>query len=51
MSNVGGGLAGRGTTFWIGLAGVGIVIFLANYAASSLQTDRETWARGLVAEI
>ncbi|MBS0213850.1 MAG: methyl-accepting chemotaxis protein [Proteobacteria bacterium] len=51
MSNVGGGLAGRGTTFWMALVGVSAVVFGANYLASTLQTSRETWARGLVADI
>ncbi|MBS0194675.1 MAG: methyl-accepting chemotaxis protein [Proteobacteria bacterium] len=51
MSNVGGGLAGRGTTFWMALVGVSAAVFVANYLASTLQTNRETWARGLVADI
>ena len=51
MSNVGGGLSGRGVTFWMILSGVSLAVFGANYLASTVQTGRETWARGLVAEI
>jgi twitching motility protein PilJ len=51
MSNVGGGLAGRGTTFWMLLAGASLVVFGANYLASTYASDHETWARGLVADI
>ncbi|HEY2344450.1 MAG TPA: methyl-accepting chemotaxis protein [Xanthomonadaceae bacterium] len=51
MSNVGGGLAGRGTNFWVVLLIGSGVLFGVNYAMSSYSSDRETWARGLVADI
>ncbi len=55
MSNVGGGLVGRarnwGTNFWIILAGTAVLVFVANYLASTYYSDRETWGRGLVADI
>ncbi len=55
MSNVSGGLVGRasnrGTNFWIALAGISLGIFGLNYLASTYYADRETWGRGLVADI
>ena len=55
MSNVSGGLVGRarnwGTNFWIAVAGISLGVFGLNYLASTYYADRETWGRGLVADV
>jgi len=55
MSNVSGGLVGRasnrGTNFWIAVAGISLGLFGLNYLASTYYADRETWGRGLVADV
>ena len=55
MSNVSGGLVGRtrnwGTNIWIAIVAISLLIFGANFAASTLLSSKETSARGLVSDI
>jgi twitching motility protein PilJ len=55
MSNVGGGLVGRarnwGINIWIAIVALGLLVFGANFAASTWLSSKETSSRGLVSDI